>query len=166
MPEPQPIHAWVASYDDAEAVAALLVEFRDHLSLDWPSANAFLASVERLLEQRDAEFLLAGPGVGPGESAPPSGVLQLRFRFGVWKAAPDAWIEDVFVREDARRAGVGDALLRLAFARGAERGARRVELDCNEDNAAALALYERHGFSARSKGGSGRDLFLGRSLED
>jgi ribosomal protein S18 acetylase RimI-like enzyme len=40
-----------------------------------------------------------------------------------------------------------------------------MELDTNEDNAAALALYERHGFTARSKGGPGRDLFLGRSLD-
>jgi hypothetical protein len=39
-----------------------------------------------------------------------------------------------------------------------------LELDTNEHNEAALALYERHGFSARSKGGAGRGLFLGRPL--
>jgi len=43
----------------------------------------------------------------------------------------------------------------LAAQRAGERGARRVELDTNESNAAALALYERHGFSTRSKGGPG-----------
>ena len=37
-------------------------------------------------------------------------------------------------------------------------------LDCNERNAAALALYERQRFSAHSKGGDGRDLFLGRPI--
>jgi ribosomal protein S18 acetylase RimI-like enzyme len=153
--------AWVAQPDDAEAVAGLLVEFRDHMGSDWPSENAFLASVERLLEDRDTEFLLAAPD----DDSPPAGVLQLRLRFSVWKAAADAWIEDVFVRADARRAGVGDALLTLAADRARARGARRVELDTNEDNAPALALYERHGFSARSKGGTGRDLFLGRSLD-
>jgi GNAT superfamily N-acetyltransferase len=106
------------------------------------------------------DFLLAVPG----EDAAPAGVLQLRFRLSVWKAAPDAWLEDLFVSEDARRAGVGDALVTLAVERAIERGAKRIELDCNERNAGALALYERHGFSARSKGGEGRDLFLGRSL--
>ena len=156
-----PARAWIAGPDEAEAVAGLLVAFRDHMGGDWPSENAFLASVERLLEDRDTEFLLATPD----DDSPPAGVLQLRFRFSVWKAAPDAWIEDVFVRADARRAGVGDALVTLAAERARERGARRIELDTNEDNAAALALYERHGFSARSKGGPGRDLFLGRSLE-
>ncbi|HEV2058722.1 MAG TPA: GNAT family N-acetyltransferase [Solirubrobacteraceae bacterium] len=153
--------AWLAGPDEAEAVAELLVGFRDHMGGDWPSANAFLASVERLMEDVDSDFLL---GARDAES-PPSGVLQLRFRFSVWKAAPDAWIEDVYVTHDARRSGVGDALVTRAIERAAQRGARRVELDCNEENAAALALYERHGFSARSKGSVGRDLFLGRAID-
>jgi len=152
--------AWIAGPEEAEAVAGLLVAFRDHMGLDWPSENAFLASVERLLDGRDMDFLLAAPG---GDAAP-AGVLQLRFRFSVWKAAPDAWLEDLYVSEDARRAGIGDALVTLAVERAVERGAKRIELDCNEHNSAALALYERHGFSARSKGGDGRDLFLGRRL--
>jgi ribosomal protein S18 acetylase RimI-like enzyme len=153
--------AWVAQLEEAEAIAGLLVEFRDHNGANWPSANAFLASVERLLEDRATEFLLATPD----DDSPPAGVLQLRFRFSVWKAAPDAWLEDLFVREQARRTGVGDALVSLALERARERGAKRIELDTNEDNAPALALYERHGFSPRSKSGSGRDLFLGCELD-
>lgn len=154
------VRAWVALPEEAETVAALLVSFRDHTGQDWPSDNAFLASVERLFQDRDTEFLLAAPD----DDSPPAGVLQLRFRFSVWQAAPDAWLEDLFVGADTRRSGVGDALLKLALARATERGAKRIELDTNEDNAAALALYQRHGFSERSKGGEGRDLFLGRAL--
>ena len=152
--------AWVAQLDDAEAVAELLVAFRDHQDLSWPSENAFLATVERLLENPETEFLLAAPDA----TAAPAGVLQLRFRLSVWRAAPDAWLEDLFVHEHARRAGLGDVLVKLAFERALARGAKRMELDCNEENAPALALYERHGFSPRSKGGAGRNLFLGRSL--
>jgi ribosomal protein S18 acetylase RimI-like enzyme len=153
--------AWVAQPEEAEVVADLLVAFRDHMGHDWPSANAFLAGVERLFEDPDAEYLLATPD----DDSPPAGVLQLRFRFSVWKAAPDAWVEDLFVRADARRSGLGDALITLATKVAAQRGARRIELDTNEDNVAALALYERHGFSIRSKGGTGRDVFLGRPIE-
>ncbi len=152
--------AWVAQPDEAEAIAGLLVEFRDHNGHKWPSENAFLASVERLLEDRDTEFLLATPD----DDSPPAGVLQLRFRFSVWTAAPDAWLEDLFVRKQARRCGVADALVTLAIGRAMDRGAKRIELDTNEHNKAALALYRLHGFSPRSKGGTGRDLFLGRSL--
>jgi GNAT superfamily N-acetyltransferase len=152
--------AWVAQPEEAEIVACLLVEFRDHMGSDWPSANSFLASVERLFEDRDTLYLLAAPD----DDSAPAGVLQLRFRFSVWKAAPDAWLEDLFVRADVRRAGVGEALLLLAIEQAAERGAKRIELDTNEHNAPALALYERHGFSARAKGGTGRDLYLGRAI--
>lgn len=152
--------AWLAQPHEAEAIAGLLVAFRDHMGVDWPSANAFLASAERLLEDPQTEYLLAAAA----DDDAPSGVLQLRFRFSVWKAAPDAWIEDVFVAASARRAGVGDALVRLAIERAEVRGARRIELDTNETNAGAIALYERHGFSANSKGGEGRDLFLGRPI--
>ena len=160
MTSSQIARAWVAQPPEAEAVAALLVAFRDHMGSDRPSENAFLATVERLLEDRDTEFLLASPR----EGAPAAGVLQLRFRLSVWKAAPDAWLEDLFVAQGARRAGAGDALVALAIERARARGARRIELDCNEHNAGALALYERHGFSPRSKGGDGRDLFLGRPI--
>jgi len=153
--------AWVAEPHEAEEVASLLVAFRNHMSSDWPSDNAFLASVERLLEDRDTEFLLAAPD----DDSPPAGVLQLRFRFSVWKAAPDGWLEDLFVSADARRTGLGDALVTLAIERARARGARRIELDCNERNTGAQALYERHGFSPRSKGSEGRDLFLGRPID-
>ncbi len=160
MSTPRTARAWVAQPAEAEAIASLLVAFRDHMGSSWPSENAFLASVERLLEDRDTEFLLATPD----DDSPPAGVLQLRFRFSVWRAAPDAWLEDLFVCTDARRAGVGDALVTLAIERAQARDAKRIELDCNETNAAALALYERHGFSPHSKDSAGRDLFLGRAV--
>ena len=153
--------AWLAGPEEAETVARLLVDFRDALGRSAPSDNAFLASVERLMDSREAEFLLATPD----DDAPPAGVCQLRFRFSVWTAAPDCWLEDLFVREPARRTGVASALLDAAVDRARERGARRIELDTGEDNRAALALYERHGFSASSKGGQARDLFLGRRVD-
>jgi GNAT superfamily N-acetyltransferase len=147
--------AWVAGPDDAGLVAVLMAQFRDHLGSTEPSDTSLLRSVQRIIAEPDSEFLLAGDG--------PAAVLQLRFRWSVWKDAPDAWIEDLFVRADARRAGLGDALVRLAFERARERGARRIELDCFEDNAPALALYERNGFDAHSKGAA-RSLLLGRQL--
>jgi GNAT superfamily N-acetyltransferase len=147
--------AWVAGPDEAGLAAALMAQFRDHLGSTEPSDASVLRSVQRIIAEPDSEFLLAGDG--------PAAVLQLRFRWSVWKDAPDAWIEDLFVRADARRAGLGDALVRLAFERARARGARRIELDCFEDNAPALALYERNGFDTRSKGAA-RSLLLGRLL--
>ena len=120
-----------------------------------------LAVVDRLLESPDVDFLLASAG-DDGEVV---GVCQLRYRLSIWTSAPDCWLEDLFVEEHARGTGCGAALVEAALARARERGCRRVELDTNEDNAAALALYRRFGFSERSKGGPGRDLFLGVPLD-
>ena len=133
---------WRADVDEAEVVADLLVAFRDHLGRDWPSANAFLANVERLMERGESEFLLGAAH----DDAPPAAVVQLRFRFGIWWAATDCLLEDLFVSERARGAGLGRAMVDAVVERAQERGCRRIELDTQEDNAAARALYEAAGF--------------------
>lgn len=152
-----PAHAWLAGHDEAEIVARLLIEFRDHLGYDWPSDNAFLAGVERLMDDRDTDYVLAAAD----EDSPPAGVVQLRFRQGIWRAGGDCLVEDVFVSESARGQGLARALLDFATLRARERGARRMELDVNEANAPALALYESFGFTA----GSPRDLYMRRHLD-
>ncbi|HEY8583969.1 MAG TPA: GNAT family N-acetyltransferase [Capillimicrobium sp.] len=151
--------AWLAEPHEAETVARLLVAFRDHYGKDWPSDNAFLATVERLMDNVETEFLLAAPD----DDSPPAGVCQLRYRLSVWTAAPDCWLEDLFVSEAGRRSGMGAALIELALERATQRGCRRIELDTHDDNHAALALYHRYGFSERSKGES-LSVFLGRKL--
>ncbi|HEX8206318.1 MAG TPA: GNAT family N-acetyltransferase [Solirubrobacteraceae bacterium] len=155
------IAVWRAEPHEAEAVARLIVQFRDHLGLDWPSANAFLAGVERLIEDRDTAFLLAAPD----EDSPPAGVAQVRFRYGLWWAAQDCLLEDLFVREEARGTGVGRALVQGVVDLAAERGCRRVELDTNEANEGAVALYESLGFSAVDNRYGKRNIFMRRHLE-
>lgn len=125
---------------DAETVARLMIGFRDHLGYDWPSDNAFLAGVEQLLDDRNSDFLL---GFVDDHAA---GVVCLRFRLGLWRAGLDCLVEDVFVEESARGTGLGRALMDAAITRARERGARRMELDTNDTNAPAIALYESLGF--------------------
>jgi GNAT superfamily N-acetyltransferase len=153
--------AWQAEPHEAETVARLLVQFRDHMGRDWPSPNAFLAGVERLIERPDAEFLLGSPD----EDSPPAGVCQLRFRYGLWLAAEDCWLEDLFVAESARGEGLGAALVAAAIERARERGCRRVELDVSDGNLAALALYERFGFATGKEPGT-HDLLMRLRLDD
>ena len=152
---------WLAAPEEAHAVAGLLVAFRDHNERDWPSDNAILAGVERLVEDPQTEFLLGARDGG----SPPAGVCQLRFRWSVWTAAPDCWLEDLYVSAAARGRGIGGALVEAAIERARARGCRRVELDTSEANELALRLYGRHGFSPSSKTRApARDLFLGRPL--
>ena len=155
--------AWHAQPHEAAHVTRLLIAFRDWLGEDLPTDVSFAASVERLIAEPDTEFLLAS--LEP--DALPCAVCQLRFRHSVWTDSPDCWLEDLFVEGHARGGGVGRALVLAAFERARARGARRIELDTNEHNHGAIALYESLGFSSTSKThGSldGRDLFMGRPL--
>jgi ribosomal protein S18 acetylase RimI-like enzyme len=153
---------WRAEPDEAETVGRLLSEFRTHLGERWPSDNAILATVERLIERPDCDFLLGAAH----DDAPPGGVCQLRFRPSVWTASDDCLLEDLFVRESDRRNGLGAALVDTALARARERSCRRVELDVNESNSGALALYESVGFSARTPRYEGRNLLMSRWLQE
>jgi GNAT superfamily N-acetyltransferase len=143
-----PARVWIAEPDEAEPVARLLAAFRSWYGSDWPSDNAFHASVERLIETRDTEYLLGAPH----DDAPPAAVCQLRYRFSVWTAAEDCWLEDLFVAEEARGSGLGKAMVEAAFARARERGCRRIELDVDDKNAPARSLYESLGFAEKNGG--------------
>jgi ribosomal protein S18 acetylase RimI-like enzyme len=140
------VRTWLAERHEAAAVARLLVGFRDWYGRSDPPAETFLAGVERLIAEPTTEYLLAAAGGGE-----PAGVCQLRYRYGVWMAAEDCWLEDLFVVEADRRAGLGEALVGAAIERARARGCGRIELDVSESNRAAWALYERLGFSAGYK---------------
>lgn len=149
----------MAAADEAPVVAELLAGFRSHFGKSEPSDASMLRSVERIMAERGGEYLLASLASG-GEAV---GVCQLRFRLSVWTEAEDCWLEDLFVRDEARGRGAGRALVEAALERARERGCRRIELDVNEDNAPALALYEATGFRLEPKP-PGRTLFIGRPL--
>ena len=144
----------VAKPGEEGEVTRLMAAFRDFYDDSEPPDELIGRLVAELLDDDYTEFLLAG--------APAVGVAQLRFRPSVWTGTDDAWLEDLFVREAARGAGLGGALVDLALERARARGCRRVELDTSESNEAARRLYARHGFSESAKSDPpARDLFLG-----
>jgi ribosomal protein S18 acetylase RimI-like enzyme len=129
-----------------------MIGFRNWWGRAEPSDERFEAGVRRLLADPNTEFLLGGE--------PLAGVCQLRYRYGLWHDAEDCWLEDVFVEESARGSGLGRALVEAAMERARERGCARVDLDVNEANPAALALYESLGFKGWSDPPGGRNLFM------
>jgi GNAT superfamily N-acetyltransferase len=147
---------WIAEPHEADTVVRLMGAFRDELALAAPSDEEMRDGVGRLLEDPHTEFLLGAPERG----GPAGGVAQLRFRYGVWRSGGDCLLEDLFVARAARGAGLGRALVSAALDRARARGCRRVELDVNERNGAAIALYESFGFSALANGYGGRDLYM------
>jgi GNAT superfamily N-acetyltransferase len=149
---------WRAELADAATVARLIWEFGSSYGNAPPPEEEIRASVERIKAGPDGDYLL---GATEGDEA--QGVCQVRFRWSVWKSADDAWLEDLFVREDARRSGLGAALVEAACALARERGSKRIELDVDVENTGALALYERCGFLLEPKGAGGT-RFISRPL--
>lgn len=80
------------------------------------------------------------------EDAGPVGFCQLYPGFCSVEAAPIYTLYDLFVRPDARRLGVGRALLQAAELRAAADGKRRMDLSTARDNLRAQALYESLGW--------------------
>jgi GNAT superfamily N-acetyltransferase len=146
----------VATEEDAADVARLMIGFRDWWHRSEPDDAAFATGVRRVLADPNSDFLLAGD--------PPMGVCQLRYRYAIWTESEDCWLEDIYVEESARGAGLGRELIETAFERARERGCRRMELDVNEANAGALRLYESLGFEAWSDPPGGRNLLMRRRL--
>ena len=135
----------------------MIARFRDFYDDREPDDRAIAAAVDELIKDGSTEFLLAG--------RPAVGVAQLRFRLSVWTGSEDAWLEDLFVLEPHRRGGVGRALAQACVERARKRGCQRIQLDTNEDNEAALALYAALGFAtAKRQPSGGRDLYLTRWL--
>jgi GNAT superfamily N-acetyltransferase len=139
--------------DEAEVVT-MIAAFRDSYGEQNPSDAEIAAAVLDLIDDERTDILLAGE--------PAVGFAQLRFRTSVWTGSEDAWLEDVFVVEQARRGGAGRALVERCIDRARARGCRRIQLDTNERNEPALALYESLGFSCLSpqRFGDGRNLYF------
>ncbi|TDC79123.1 ribosomal-protein-alanine N-acetyltransferase [Micromonospora sp. KC606] len=58
----------------------------------------------------------------------------------------EAWVQNIAVRRDAQRRGVGRVLLEDLLAEAARRGVRTVLLEVAVDNAPAQKLYATYGF--------------------
>jgi ribosomal-protein-alanine N-acetyltransferase len=64
----------------------------------------------------------------------------------VW--SPEAWVQNLGVRRDRQRQGVGRALLEWLLAEAQRQRVERVLLEVAADNTPAQRLYATHGFEA------------------
>lgn len=108
-----------------------------------------LAELERDLFSASAwtEGMLAEELEAPGRSyvgIDDDGVLV--GYAGLWFDGDVAQVMTLGVAPAAQRRGVGTALLAALLDQARDLGAAAVLLEVRVDNAAALALYERHGF--------------------
>jgi ribosomal-protein-alanine N-acetyltransferase len=120
-------------------LAAMLRIERASFSDPWSAETLATAlSLERML------VLVAGEsGVAPGD-----GAARLVGYVVALVVAPDAEIADLAVAPDARRRGVGRALLGRVVDELTSMEVRTVHLEVRESNLAARTLYASTGFRA------------------
>lgn len=147
-----------ATPEDAVALVAMAVAFRNHLERETPTEAQFERSIAELLASPDALFFVAAQDEGP------VGYVLLRYRYSMWVCGLEATIEDLFVDPSARKNGVGKALIERALQAAAEHGCLSVCLDTNEFNVASTRIYTQLGFNAVSKRWNGRQVFFRKAL--
>jgi len=114
-----------------------------------PVPEDFADRLRRTVEAGDLEILAAW------SERRTLGVAVLAYRLNVSSGGQFASIEDLYVSEQARRQGIGRALLRAADERCAERGISYVELQAEESEAetfyAALGYEPEEGVRVLSR---------------
>jgi GNAT superfamily N-acetyltransferase len=68
--------------------------------------------------------------------------------FSTWECRPGLWLEDLYVRPQGRRSGVGGELLGAVAAIAVERGCARVEWAALDWNTLALDFYRKQDATA------------------
>lgn len=149
----------IATINDANSIAKLAIEFRNHLQRDVPTDFEFLSSIEHLLASSDSEFFL---GESDGSSV---GYVLQRYRHSMWANGSEATIEDLFVDPTQRKSGFGRMLIEFAVERAKSKSCTTMCLDTNENNIASQLIYKSIGFNSFSKRWNGNQIFYRLGLQ-
>jgi ribosomal protein S18 acetylase RimI-like enzyme len=90
------------------------------------------------------DFPLSGALLGELDGEP-VGLLTWFVRPGLYHGGRWGYIDELFVRERARRRGVADALLEAVMVRFADAGCVEASVSTMPDNEPAKTLYRKHG---------------------
>ena len=128
-----------ATLDELNSVAVLFDQYRYFYSQanDVPAATMFLR--ERFERDESVVFLASIDGQ-------PVGFTQLYPSFSSVSMAAIWILNDLYVAESHRRAGVGRALMNTAQQFARDDGAKRLCLATANENTIAQALYESQGW--------------------
>jgi ribosomal protein S18 acetylase RimI-like enzyme len=147
----------VADPDEAPVIGRRLDAFTREFEDPTPGPEVLGSRLVELIQGGETVVLLAGSG--------PDGVAVLRFRPSIWTAGQECYLAELYVVPSQRRRGLGRELMETAFVVARGRGAEYMDLNTSESDLAAIALYERLGFSSREGRPEGpRNLYYERSL--
>jgi ribosomal protein S18 acetylase RimI-like enzyme len=150
MSEPQLIVRRVGGVD-LRAATELLVQQQRAYGRDI-DADRLRPAVQAALEDSDRVLVLGAfheglPGFAHGKMV---GVLMMTIIMSLEHCGEVGWIEELYVRDDYRKKGLGERLLTTALEWTQARGLRAIDLEVPSDKgmepAAAEHLYFKKGF--------------------
>jgi GNAT superfamily N-acetyltransferase len=129
-----------AAEADVERLFALILELAAYEKLDDKVTGDPEVLRRSLFEERAAEaLLLEAPD---GEAV---GYAIFFTTFSTFECRPGIWLEDVYVRPEHRRGGIGRAVMEHLARLARERGSVRLEWVALDWNEPALNFYEKLG---------------------
>jgi GNAT superfamily N-acetyltransferase len=130
----------VAGPADADVLIEMMRDFNAHerIAFDEAEVRAVLA-----LLFANEEYGFACLVVLDGEVA---GYVVIAFGFSVEFRGRDAFVDELFVKDEVRGRGLGGAALRFAEGVCRGRGVRALHLEVERQNTGAQAVYRRAGF--------------------
>ena len=128
-----------ASEADAELLFGLILELATYEKLADQVVGDAETLRHSLFAQRAAEALIVERG---GEAV---GYAVFFTTFSTWETRSGVWLEDIYVRPEQRRGGVGMALMEHLAGLALDRGHVRLEWCALTWNEPALEFYDRLG---------------------
>lgn len=128
--------------DDLIDLLPLMRGYSDFYEVD-PSDDALLALSRALIANPEFEGLQLI--ARDGDSGEALGFATIYWSWSTSRAARIGVMNDLFTARNARKRGVGEALIRASLEAVRERGAVTMEWQTATDNHTAQALYERVG---------------------
>ena len=130
----------LAESTDADALVEMMRDFNAHerIAFDEPAVRAVLAQLFANDSYGLACLILLDGGV--------AGYVVIVFGFSLEFRGRDAFIDELFVKDEFRGRGAGAAAIRFAESVCRERGVHALHLEVERQNTGAQSVYRRAGF--------------------
>ena len=135
-----PVRIRPAVAADIAEIHAMIVE----LATYERSAEQVTGTVEQLTSSLSGPHPPAEALIAEHDGAT-AGFALFYTSFSTWECLPGIWLEDLFVRPEHRRAGIGGLLLAELARLTIARGCTRLEWNALDWNELALGFYEKLG---------------------
>jgi GNAT superfamily N-acetyltransferase len=130
-----------ATKADSKEIVELIVGLAKFEHLDPPDSRARVRLVRDIFEKKLAEVFVASKG------STLVGYALYFYTYSSFLGQPTLYLEDIFVRNDSRRTGVGSALFMKCVREAKRHGCGRMEWSVLTWNRKAINFYE--GIGAR-----------------